>query len=501
MKNYYLYLDPDDGILYVQKDGEVIAPVRTSASFDPKTIRIDDGYLQVKDFVSDAWIYICDKDGNAVSLKGPSGETANLDLSRDVESVLIDSNNEVDGDHILSTIVRYFLGSKQIKITNENLKVTTPNGWECVYHNQLSYYDNGNPDYSVRYTFKVPAKTKFDISPKQIKIETVGLPFASKTFTVQSNKIGDVWNIECTPSWFQVDVEGEITYPTHVSQIGIVPINKKWKDFPSDYIITATQNNIDLTVQAEDQASYYIEIPEDHFNDISVYLKNSNGDTLNKAVIEFMFDSKSAHEINADGIKQLTETTIDHEARIEQLQLDLDKKQNSNDETLETLDKNIVQAINDIYSSRIQTIEVDSKSDLLTEELDPGMYIIKLPPRVDVQQEQPEQPEQPDAPPIERQMVAPIQLNILGLLLISRSTTSIKSMVLILDDGVYINKNNTEDWMEVKWDNIALMSNISALEERLTTLEAQLAEQQSLLNAINLEGLADSWPAQQTTEQ
>lgn len=112
MKNYYLYLDPDDGILYVQKDGEVIAPVRTSASFDPKTIRIDDGYLQVKDFVSDAWIYICDKDGNAVSLKGPSGETANLDLSRDVESVLIDSNNEVDGDHILSTTVRCFLGSK-----------------------------------------------------------------------------------------------------------------------------------------------------------------------------------------------------------------------------------------------------------------------------------------------------------------------------------------------------------------------------------------------------
>ena len=109
MKDYYLYLDPDDGILYVQKEGEIIAPIRTSASFDPKTIRVDDGYLQVKDFVSDAWIYICDKDGNAVSLKGPSGETANLDLSRDVESVLIDSNNEVDGDHILSTTVRCFL--------------------------------------------------------------------------------------------------------------------------------------------------------------------------------------------------------------------------------------------------------------------------------------------------------------------------------------------------------------------------------------------------------
>lgn len=328
MKDYYLYLDPDDGILYVQKEGEIIAPVRTSASFDPKTIRIDDGYLQVKDFVSDAWIYICDKDGNAVSLKGPSGETANLDLSRDVESVLIDSNNEVDGDHILSTTVRYFLGSKQIKITNENLKVTTPNGWECVYHNQLYYYDSGNPNYSVKYTFKVPAKTKFNISSEQIKIETVGLPFAFKTFTVHPNWLNDIWNIECTPSWFQVDVKGGITYPTHVSKIDVVPINKKHQAFPSDYSITATQNGNDLPVY-KNQDSYYIDIPTDHCNDISVYLKNSDEEVLDKAVIEFMFDSKSAHVVNAEHIQSLSAAIAGQETAIQKLQIDMGKKQDS----------------------------------------------------------------------------------------------------------------------------------------------------------------------------
>lgn len=496
MKDYYLYLDPDDGILYVQKDGEVIAPVRTSASFDPKTIRIDDGYLQVKDFVSDAWIYICDKDGNAVSLKGPSGETANLDLSRDVESVLIDSNNEVDGDHILSTTVRYFLGSKQIKITNENLKVTTPNGWECVYHNQLYYYDSGNPDYSVKYIFKVPAKTKFNISSEQIKIETVGLPFAFKTFTVHPNWLNDIWNIECTPSWFQVDVKGGITYPTHVSKIDVVPINKKHQAFPSDYTITATQNGNDLPVY-KNQDSYYIDIPTDHFNDVSVYLKNSDEEVLDKAVVEFMFDSKSAHEINADSIKQLTETVINHETSIEQMQVDLAKKQDSNNEALNTPYKNIVQAINYIYSERIQTIAADSTSDLLTKGLNPGMYIIQLPATVDVQ---PELPDLPDNPSIERQMSTPIQFRRFGLLLVSKSMSN-QSMILVLDDGVYINKNNTEDWMEVKWDNIASASLVDELETRLVALETQLAEQQLLLNTIDLEGVASVWSAKQTTEQ
>lgn len=496
MKDYYLYLDPDDGILYVQKEGEIIAPVRTSASFDPKTIRIDDGYLQVKDFVSDAWIYICDKDGNAVSLKGPSGETANLDLSRDVESVLIDSNNEVDGDHILYTTVRYFLGSKQIKITNENLKVITPNGWECVYHNQLYYYDSGNPDYSVKYTFKVPAKTEFTTSSEQIKIETVGLPFASKAFTVYSNLSDNIWNIECTPSWFQVDVKGGITYPTNVSKIKIVPINKKHQAFPSDYTITATQNGIDLPVY-ENENLYYIDIPDDHVNDISVDLKNSDGYALDTAVIEFMFDSKSAHEINADSIKQLTETVVNHETSIEQMQVDLAKKQDSNNEALNTPYKNIVQAINYIYSERIQTIAADSTSDLLTKGLNPGMYIIQLPATVDVQ---PELPDLPDNPSIERQMSAPIQFKRFGLLLVSKSMSN-QSMILVLDDGVYINKNNTEDWMEVKWDNIASASLVDELETRLVALETQLAEQQSLLNTIDLEGVASVWSAKQTTEQ
>lgn len=496
MKDYYLYLDPDDGILYVQKDGEVIAPVRTSASFDPKTIRIEDGYLQVKDFVSDAWIYICDKDGNAVSLKGPSGETANLDLSRDVESVLIDSNNEVDGDHILYTTVRYFLGSKQIKITNENLKVALPDGWECVYHNQLYYYDSGNPDYSVKYTFKVPAKTKFNNSSEQIKIETVGIPFASKTFTVYSNLSDNIWNIECTPSWFQVDVKDGITYPTNVSKIDIVPINKKHQAFPSDYTITATQNGIDLPVY-ENENLYYIDIPEDHFNDINVCLKNSDGYPLDIAVIEFMFDSKSAHEINADSIKQLTETVVNHETSIEQMQVDLAKKQDSNNEALNTPYKNIVQAINYIYSERIQTIAADSTSDLLTKGLNPGMYIIQLPATVDVQ---PELPDLPDNPSIERQMSAPTQFRRFGLLLVSKSMSN-QSMILVLDDGVYINKNNTEDWMEVKWDNIASASLVDELETRLVALETQLAEQQSSLNTIDLEGVASVWSAKQTTEQ
>lgn len=493
MKDYYLYLDPDDGILYVQKDGEIIAPVRTSASFDPKTIRIDDGYLQVKDFVSDAWIYICDKDGNAVSLKGPSGETANLDLSRDVESVLIDSNNEVDGDHMLSTTVRYFLGSKQIKITNENLKVTTPNGWECVHHNQLYYYDNGNPDYSVKYTFKVPAKTKFNISSEQIKIETVGMPFASKTFTVHPNQLNDIWNIECTPSWFQVDVEGEIIYPTHVSKIDIFPINNKHQAFPSNYTITATQNGSALPV-SKNQDSYYIDIPTDHFNDISLYLKNSNEDVLDKTVIEFMFDSKSAHEINADGIKQLTKTTINHETSIEQLRVDLAKKQDSDDENLNTPYKNIVHAINYIYSERIQTIVADSTADLLVKVLDSGMYIVQLPPAIDAQ---PGLPELPDIPSIERQMSSPTisSFRRFGLLLVSKSIYG-QSMILILDDGVYINKNNTEEWMEVKWENIASMSAVNDLETRFAALETQLAEQQSLLTAIDLEGVASVWPAQ-----
>lgn len=362
MKDYYLYLDPDDGILYVQKDGEVIAPVRTSASFDPKTIRIDEGYLQVKDFVSDAWIYICDKDGNAVSLKGPSGETANLDLSRDVESVLIDSNNEVDGDHILSTTVRCFLGSKQIKITNENLKVTTPNGWECVYHNQLYYYDSGNPDYSVKYTFKIPAKTKFNISSEQIKIETVGLPFASKTFTVHPNWLNDIWNIECTPSWFQVDVKGGITYPTHVSKIDVVPINKKHQAFPSDYSITATQNGNDLPVY-KNQDSYYIDIPTDHCNDISVYLKNSDEEVLDKAVIEFMFDSKSAHVVNAEHIQSLSAAIAEQETAIQQLQIDLDKKQDSDAPSLpEGTVEGAILYINEVLKSKL-----DSESSELPE--------------------------------------------------------------------------------------------------------------------------------------
>lgn len=417
MKDYYLYLDPDDGILYVQKEGEIIAPIRTSASFDPKTIRVDDGYLQVKDFVSDAWIYICDKDGNAVSLKGPSGETANLDLSRDVESVLIDSNNEVDGDHILSTTVRCFLGSKQIKITNENLKVTTPNGWECVYHNQLYYYDSGNPDYSVKYTFKVPAKTKFNISSEQIKIETVGLPFAFKTFTVHPNWLNDIWNIECTPSWFQVDVKGGITYPTHVSKIDIVPINKKHQAFPSDYSITATQNGNDLPVY-KNQDSYYIDIPTDHCNDISVYLKNSDEEVLDKAVIEFMFDSKSAHVVNAEHIQSLSAAIAGQETVIQQLQIDLGKKQDSDVPSLpEGTVEDAILCLHEALNSKL-----DSESSELPE-------------------------------------------------------ASVIDAILSIKDS------------------------ISLLQQEVNDLKNRISNTETSLQAIDLDGVASAWPAQQTTEQ
>ena len=210
-----------------------------------------------------------------------------------------------------------------------------------------------------------------------------------------------------------------------------------------------------------------------------------------------MFDSKSAHEINADSIKQLTETVVNHETSIEQMQVDLAKKQDSNNEALNTPYKNIVQAINYIYSERIQTIAAGSTSDLLTKGLNPGMYIIQLPATVDVQ---PELPDLPDNPSIERQMSAPTQFRRFGLLLVSKSMSN-QSMILVLDDGVYINKNNTENWMEVKWDNIASASLVNDLETRLVALETQLAEQQSSLNTIDLEGVASVWSAKQTIEQ
>jgi hypothetical protein len=139
----------------------------------------------------------------------------------------------------------------------------------------------------------------------------------------------------------------------------------------------------------------------------------------------------------------------------------------------------------------------DSTSDLLTKVLNSGMYIIQLPATVDVQ---PELPDLPDNPSIERQMSAPISFRRFGLLLVSKSMSN-QSMILVLDDGVYINKNNTEDWMKVKWDNIASASLVDELETRLVALETQLAEQQLLLNTIDLEGVASVWPAKQTTEQ
>ena len=55
--------------------------------------------------------------------------------------------------------------------------------------------------------------------------------------------------------------------------------------------------------------------------------------------------------------------------------------------------------------------------------------------------------------------------------------------------------------MEVKWDNIASSCLVDELETRLVALETQLAEQQSLLNTIDLEGVASVWSAKQTTEQ
>jgi hypothetical protein len=145
--------------------------------------------------MSDAWIYICDKDGNAVSLKGPTGESAALDLSKDVESVLV-VKNETDGQHIFYTTVRYFLGSKQVKITNENLKVTLPEGWQSESYNQRYDYASGDPDYSVKLKITIPPHTKFESDSEQVKIETKGMPFASKTFTVLPKSVGeDPWSI------------------------------------------------------------------------------------------------------------------------------------------------------------------------------------------------------------------------------------------------------------------------------------------------------------------
>lgn len=243
MKDYYLYLDPDDGILYVQKDGKTIAPVKTSASFDPESLRIRNGFLEVKDFTSDEWKFICDENGHPASLLGPSGYSAVLDLSNDVVSVKVDSENQLDGKHVIETKVRYYLNDTHIGITENDI----------VIENQYDYQITkklvpGNENSYILVTVILPDNTIID-EQKVIKIETTGnLHHAVKNLTIiPISDTNSIYTLGCTPSIITKNSDGSFVN----NSIDITVLKKESGKItrtilPEGYSLAVSQNGYDF---------------------------------------------------------------------------------------------------------------------------------------------------------------------------------------------------------------------------------------------------------------
>lgn len=343
MKDYYLYLDPDDGILYVQKDGEVIAPVRTSASFDPSSLRIRNGFLEVKDFTSDKWEYICDEKGHPASLLGPSGYSALLDLSNDVVSVKVDNEYQLDGAHTIKTKVRYYVNDTHIGITESDISIDNPYNYTITKE-----LIPGNNDSYILVTIQIPTKTIIR-QQQSIKIQTNGsLHHATKNLTIiPIDSRSTSYNLECLPSVIMKNSDDSFSR----DQINIVVLEKhagksERVQLPTDYQLVVKQNGQTISSisynDREDLPAYYFNLSDAQNYTDPIIISLMYGDKLvDETVHEFL----TVPEIQAVTVED-----------IEKLQAALDEKRPSryikltNEEIVELENNNQTQDLVDKYS-------------------------------------------------------------------------------------------------------------------------------------------------------
>ena len=308
MKDYYLYLDPDDGILYVQKDGKTIAPVKTSASFDPESLRIRNGFLEVKDFTSDKWEFICDENGHPASLLGPSGYSAVLDLSNDVVSVKVDSENQLDGKYIIETKVRYYLNDTHVGITESDIVISSADNYDITYK-----LIPGNGDSYILVTITIPTNTIINES-KVVKIETTGnLHHATKNLTIiPISSTSSMYTLECLPSVIKRNEEGSLTR----DNINIVVLKKESGRItrtilPEGYSLAVSQNGQDFpssSVIYNEQAdhpgySFNFTNTDNYTDPITVSLYH-NDDKVDETVHEFLIIPE-IQEVTLEDIENL----------------------------------------------------------------------------------------------------------------------------------------------------------------------------------------------------
>lgn len=341
MKNYYLYLDPDDGILYVQKDGKTIAPVKTSASFDPKTIRIKDGYLQIRDFETNNWKFICDEDGQPVSLKGPAGDQAVLDLTKDSFSVLIGKDLETDGDQQFTTYLNYYLNSNQEIIDcEENIEV------ECS--DKITVYLHNDSPYKVKITIVIPASTPLTDIEDDIKLKTVGLPFACASIHLLPDHLPkEEWKIMECPSVIKVEDDA----PT--SETFTVITGPTSSSLPPGYVLQAIQGESYLTyTKGNSDKEYIFTIDSTNTSDDIVVTLSQSGTEISKRVIQFLHESKYS-PIDPEVIDDLQNEINQNTEKLDNLNDELNRYQKRTDYDLITLNQTIVGAINELFQNQL----------------------------------------------------------------------------------------------------------------------------------------------------
>ena len=373
MKNYYLYLDPDDGILYVQKDGEIIAPVKTSASLDPKTIRIKDGYLQIRDFETNNWKFICDENGQPVSLKGPAGDQAVLDLIKDSFSVLIGNDSETDGNQQFTTYLNYYLNSNQEIIDcEENIEV------ECS--DKITVYLHNDSPYKVKITIVIPASTPLTDIENDIKLKTVGLPFACASIHLLPDHLPkESWEIMECPS--VIKVEDDV--PT--SETFTVITGPTNSSLPPGYVLQAIQGESYLTyTKGNSDKEYIFTIDSTNTLDDIVVTLSQSGTEISKRVIQFLHESKYK-PIDPEVIDSLQHEVSENTEKLNDLIGNrLTRYQVRVDNDLLTSDHTIVGAINELYQNQLvggTTIKgsyIQGSTQLIYRDLNlqPGQYTI-----------------------------------------------------------------------------------------------------------------------------
>lgn len=351
MKDYYLYLDPDDGILYVQKDGEVIAPVKTSASFDPNSLRIRNGFLEVKDFTSDKWEYICDENGHPASLLGPSGYSAVLDLSNDVVSVKVDSENQLDEEHVIETKVQYYLNDTHVDITENDI----------VINHQYAYQITkklvpGNENSYILVTVILPANTIID-EQKVITIETTGnLHHAVKNLTIiPISDTNSIYTLGCTPSIITKNSDGSFVN----NSIDITVLKKESGKItrtilPEGYSLAVSQNGSDFPPSSvvyneqTDHPGYSFNFTNtDNYTDPITVSLYHNDNKVDETVHEFLI------------IPEIQEVTLED---IETLQNQLVNYQLVESTELNTANKTIEGAINELFNYVSRSYSAQYKS-------------------------------------------------------------------------------------------------------------------------------------------